>query len=763
MSNVRSALKGAILPLLAGFCMLFGSIDSAAQQNEPEAEVVPPNVFVGLFGGLSFNNHSMNLSPDWFVGGSGLPNDLIFTEGSGIRGTLGGLFEYNLSRAFGVGARISWQARGAEARAPYVTETGIVSQNPGVDSALVEGVVNSSVNYVAFTPHIRIVPESLPFYFFAGPTLLLPVGVQYDYDEEILPTNENVSFASSGSGTRNFTTGADVRETGLRVGATVGAGVELFLSDNLALIVDGQYAPMIGDLTNDLVGSESWRANAVTATVGLKVGFGGYTKKPVKREVIDTAVAVEDTIDLIKASAVTDEGLRDTLIARARKLQQTEVHAMLPYIFFDRNTDTIPPRYAKLDRRDIRYFQEERIERGNTFNVYYQLLNVIGERLRKNRGTSLTITGCVGQFEDADSGLAMRRAESVRDYLRDVWRIREDRLNVVARGLPDNPSLSEVDTLEGDVENQRVELHTSDLLVLAPVRLPDTLLLQPAGVIRLFAPQSDIPDSVAMLEMWEVNLKVGDSVIRKAETGYGAPPEHIDITLEERPDLSRHGSISITSELVILDSMFQARSERSSTQVWFVEEGGYEVKRNVEDGMYVDRYNLLLYSFDSAGVFDFSRQSDAILKERITPESKITITGHTDRIGLPPYNKKLSQRRADIAAQILGLGDEQTTIRGLGEKELLYDNDLPEGRYYSRTVTVLIETPISEKELERLEASGTVSESDDSIDAEEMMEDEAGEETNARAESSEESGMRRAEDSLVPTSATLPAPDESKE
>lgn len=400
----------------------------------------------------------------------------------------------------------------------------------------------------------------------------------------------------------------------------------------------------------------------------------------------DTAAA-----DSIPAGAVTPLGLSDTIVARGQTVRQTEVHALLPYIFFERDSAIIPSRYVRIEPRDLRTFSEERIERGNTLNVYYQLLNVIGSRLRVNRRATITVTGYRGMFEP-DSTLGLRRAEAVRDYLRDVWRIREDRIQVAGEALPPNPSLSEVDTVEGDFENQRVEFQSNDLAMLAPVRLPDTLLLQPAGVIRLLPPPPDRPDSVTALESWQVNLRIGDSVVPRAVAGYGPPPQQIDIPLEERPDLARHGPVEITSELVILDSLFEQRRELQGTPVWFVEEGRYQVERNVEDGYYVDRYNLLLYSFDSAGIFNFSQQAAGVLRERIQPQSAVTIIGHTDRIGLPPYNLNLSRRRAETAAGVLGLADAEIVARG--ESDLLYDNEVPEGRYLCRTVTVVIETPI---------------------------------------------------------------------
>ena len=70
----------------------------------------------------------------------------------------------------------------------------------------------------------------------------------------------------------------------------------------------------------------------------------------------------------------------------------------------------------------------------------------------------------------------------------------------------------------------------------------------------------------------------------------------------------------------------------------------------------------------------------------------MTITGYTDRIGKDDYNLRLSQRRADQTAK--ELESTEASVTGLGETIELHNNDLPEGRFYSRTVTIIVETPI---------------------------------------------------------------------
>ena len=90
---------------------------------------------------------------------------------------------------------------------------------------------------------------------------------------------------------------------------------------------------------------------------------------------------------------------------------------------------------------------------------------------------------------------------------------------------------------------------------------------------------------------------------------------------------------------------------------------------------------------------------DEYVFPRIAPNSDVAVNGYTDILGTPDYNLKLSENRAnatkkDIDAHIKG--KVKTLIaKGYGKTSPLFPNELPEGRYYNRTVQVLIETPIN--------------------------------------------------------------------
>ncbi|MFW5702255.1 MAG: OmpA family protein, partial [Bacteroidota bacterium] len=68
------------------------------------------------------------------------------------------------------------------------------------------------------------------------------------------------------------------------------------------------------------------------------------------------------------------------------------------------------------------------------------------------------------------------------------------------------------------------------------------------------------------------------------------------------------------------------------------------------------------------------------------------IYGYTDRIGEEDVNKRISERRAQAVARRLRIPDAK--VEGLGESDLLFDNELPEGRFYCRTVRIIIETSV---------------------------------------------------------------------
>ena len=76
---------------------------------------------------------------------------------------------------------------------------------------------------------------------------------------------------------------------------------------------------------------------------------------------------------------------------------------------------------------------------------------------------------------------------------------------------------------------------------------------------------------------------------------------------------------------------------------------------------------------------------------------RIAITGTTDAMGELGHNKELSTSRAFAVHKLIkdeNSHAEITKVEGIGPTYSAEMNSTPEGRYYCRTVTVQVQTPL---------------------------------------------------------------------
>lgn len=87
-------------------------------------------------------------------------------------------------------------------------------------------------------------------------------------------------------------------------------------------------------------------------------------------------------------------------------------------------------------------------------------------------------------------------------------------------------------------------------------------------------------------------------------------------------------------------------------------------------------------------------ESVAYLKNVFADASTLSIEGHTDNVGDPTTNLRLSQARADAIKAFLvenGLPAEQIQTKGYGDKEPIADNQTAAGRAQNRRVELSLE------------------------------------------------------------------------
>src|SRR5690606_13696658 len=113
-------------------------------------------------------------------------------------------------------------------------------------------------------------------------------------------------------------------------------------------------------------------------------------------------------------------------------------------------------------------------------------------------------------------------------------------------------------------------------------------------------------------------------------------------------------------------------------------------KKRVEirDDKRIEIFSLILFDFGKADISPLNRKIMDEVRSRIEPNSTVAVYGYADRTGTAEYNKELAQRRCNEVTKFLrdAVTDEKLRIYPVGNDRLLYNNDLPEGRSYSRTV-----------------------------------------------------------------------------
>ena len=118
-----------------------------------------------------------------------------------------------------------------------------------------------------------------------------------------------------------------------------------------------------------------------------------------------------------------------------------------------------------------------------------------------------------------------------------------------------------------------------------------------------------------------------------------------------------------------------------------VDADGCEITENLTINLVVEEFD-----FDSAVLKPEMKAAleDFADKVKASPgHESVTVIGHTDSTGLEAYNLKLSERRAQAAADYLeSLGIDSITVKGMGESQPIADNSTREGRAQNRRIEI---------------------------------------------------------------------------
>ncbi len=376
-----------------------------------------------------------------------------------------------------------------------------------------------------------------------------------------------------------------------------------------------------------------------------------------------------------------DEVPLDSLILE--EIINNRLTPLLNYVFFDQNSSVLPTRYNRLSDSDKEKFSVDKLHSAGTLDRYYHLLNIVGRRMTSKPEAKITLTGCIsGEPAEKDNpSLAKSRADIVYDYLLNTWKISPDRMKVTSRKLPSHPSNEQLP--DGSEENRRVEISSNDLDILAPVFTSDTSLkpLYPSIILR---PNIE---NRANVKEYSTQLAQSGTVISE-ESSKSKLPKAIELKIEEHK-INRKGAQPLDISLHIENSTGETADAEQSVPIKVISVAKSNSERR--GTKIIDQYSLILFEFDNADILQENQRIINFIKERLPSVAKVTVTGTTDRMGEEAHNKQLSERRASSAAKALSLKNSSAQIQGAGEDTRTYTNDLPEGRFYSRTVNIIVE------------------------------------------------------------------------
>jgi len=627
---------------------------------------------VGLTGAAVMNMHKGPLTTE-----DGLIECGTYDDATNIGWAAGNQLWIPMSDAVAVSARLQyWKADGTF-ETPNDIQPFVQMADGSYLRMQTEFALQTSVDIITFDAIAQWYPFS-NFYIGAGPQIGLVTRASFEQRENILQPS-GIEFRNGGT-ERSIFAGdfsANGRSSAIRIAAKGVVGYDYALSRSFTL------TPEVGfsfPFTGVLSGSD-WKIRGLS--MGLTISYTFSTpeaviiEKPAPAAAPD-ALPVSINVDL---ESVDASGLRipgaDVVL---HEIRRRELAPLLPFVFFEKSSSQIPSRYSL--RRDPS-FNEAAISADNVMDVYHNLLNIIGDRLSKNPSATITITGYREVLDgETDASLSLARAQAVKDQIQIAWGIDPSRMNVAAGELPPVQSNRTVD--DGRAEHRRVEITASDPAILTYVI--------PQRVERSVTPKAVLITTAVRNSGAAPNISVMDD---KSATVASASAASLSWSPDADAIAAILGGRSYTRGRVLAD-VDGASDERAfpiKADIRSVKFNGDTIRDSI-----VERYRLMFFDFDTPEINDFNGDAVRLIQQQLRTSSHVRVIGYTDRIGAPEYNQNLSARRATAVASAIKerIIPDVLDAQGAGATAIV-DNDLPEGRWYNRTVLIEVTTPLEDR------------------------------------------------------------------
>jgi outer membrane protein OmpA-like peptidoglycan-associated protein len=376
----------------------------------------------------------------------------------------------------------------------------------------------------------------------------------------------------------------------------------------------------------------------------------------------------------------------------------SETFLLRNYIFFNQGSTNIPDRYVLLSKDQAKDFKEDQIEvltlkkqsdrSEHEMLVYYNILNILGDRMQKNPESTIKLVGASKEGpEEAET-----MAYSIQTYLMNVFAIDASRIAVEGRYKPKIPSEQagadeQIALLHQ--EDRRVSIESSSPVLLMEFQSGPDTHLKPVEFVSV---QKDPLNSYASFNVdgadkafdsWSIEIKDEKGIVQT----FG-PYTEDSVAIPEKSILGKRTSGDFTTTMV---------GTTKSGETLRKEAPNHLVLRSPSENEEGMKYSVIFEFNDSVVLAMYEKFLSEVLTPKIPKNGTVIIHGHTDIIGDAAYNQKLSLARANEVKGIIdkaltktGRNDVTFKIFAFGEDLSLapFGNELPEERFYNRTVII---------------------------------------------------------------------------
>ena len=536
--------------------------------------------------------------------------------------------------------------------------------------------LSTRLSYLTVEPSLRFAPFRSNFYLFGGPRLAFNMNKSFTYQLNTNPAYPEQEKDPAIEGDFSY-----VNKT--LISLQVGAGYDIPLSDQTrqTQFVVSPFVSFHPDMGQDPRSTETWTVSTLRVGASLKFGRGKEIES-VKAAAADPEVSF----------SVHSPGN----IPVERRVRET--FPLRNYVFFNLGSTEIADRYVLLRKDQVKDFKEDQLEvftpkklsgrSKREMIVYYNVLNILGDRMGKNPASAITLVG--SSEKGPEDGKAM--SESVKTYLVDVFGINASRINIEGRSKPKLPSeqvggkLELVLLREGD---RRVSIEsTSPALLMEFQSGPDA----PLRPVEFDAVQEAPLDSYVVFNVagakdafttW--TLEITDE---KGKTQYFGPYVQDNVSIPGKSILGTRPQGDF--KVAMIGQTKSRKTVRKETAVHMVL---WTPDKN-EQGM---RFSVIYEFNEATAIRIYEKYLTEIVTPKIPLNGRVIIHGHTDVIGDATNNLELSLARANDVKSIIqnslattGRTDVTFEVYGFGEDEKLspFENKFPEERSYNRTVVI---------------------------------------------------------------------------